>query len=99
MPKLANNVLELIGGTPLVKYNKLPAPGSANVYGKHEGLNPGGSVKDRIGLSMIEDAEERGDLKPGGVIIEPTSGNTGIALAMVAAFKGYRCILVMPDTL
>ena len=99
MPKLANNVLELIGGTPLVKYNKLPAPGSANVYGKHEGLNPGGSVKDRIGLSMIEDAEERGALKPGGVIVEPTSGNTGIALAMVAAFKGYRCILVMPDTL
>jgi len=99
MAKCVDNVLELIGDTPLVKYNKLPAPGSANVYGKHEGLNPGGSVKDRIGVSMIEDAEERGALKPGGTIVEPTSGNTGIALAMVAAFKGYRCILVMPDTL
>ena len=99
MAKCVDNVLELIGDTPLVKYNRLPAPGSANVYGKHEGLNPGGSVKDRIGLSMIEDAEEQGALKPGGTIVEPTSGNTGIALAMVAAFKGYRCVLVMPDTL
>ncbi len=99
MAKCANNVLELIGDTPLVKYNKLPAPGSAAVYGKHEGLNPGGSVKDRIGLSMIEDADERGVLKPGGTIVEPTSGNTGIALAMVAAFKGYRCMLTMPDTM
>jgi len=99
MAKLANNVLELIGDTPLVKYNRLPRPGSADVYGKHEGMNPGGSVKDRICLSMVEDAEERGVLKPGGVLVEPTSGNTGIGLALVAAVKGYRTILTMPETM
>jgi len=99
MAKLANNVLELIGDTPLVKYNRLPKPGSANVYGKHEGMNPGGSVKDRICLAMIEDAEKKGLLKPGGVIVEPTSGNTGIGLAMVAAVKGYQTVLTMPETM
>ncbi len=99
MAKLANNVLELIGDTPLVKLNRLPGPDSANVYGKHEGMNPGGSVKDRICLSMIEDAEKRGVLKPGGTIVEPTSGNTGIGLALVAAVKGYRAILTMPETM
>jgi len=99
MAKLANNVLELIGDTALVKYNRLPKPGSASVYGKHEGMNPGGSVKDRICLSMIEEAEERGVLAPGGVIVEPTSGNTGIGLALVAAVKGYRTVLTMPETM
>lgn len=99
MSKRANNILELIGDTPLVRYNRLPRPGSATVWGKHEGANPGGSVKDRICLSMILAAEEEGKLKPGATIIEPTSGNTGIGLAMVAAVKGYRCILTMPDTM
>ncbi|MBM3501465.1 MAG: cysteine synthase A [Armatimonadetes bacterium] len=99
MSKRADNILELIGDTPLVRYNRLPASGSAAVWGKHEGLNPGGSVKDRICLSMILDAEEQGLLRPGGTIIEPTSGNTGIGLAMVAAVKGYRCILTMPETM
>ncbi len=99
MSKRADNVLKLIGGTPLVRYNRLPAPGSAAVWGKHEGMNPGGSVKDRICLAMVLDAEERGALKPGGTIIEPTSGNTGIGLAMVAAVRGYRCVLTMPETM
>jgi len=99
MSKLANSVLELIGDTPLVRYNRLPKPGSAAVYGKHEGYNPGGSVKDRICLAMVEDAEERGLLKPGGTIVEPTSGNTGIGLALVAAVKGYHTILTMPETM
>jgi cysteine synthase A len=99
MARRVDNILGLIGDTPLVRYNRLPAPGSAAVYGKHEGLNPGGSVKDRICLAMVLDAEEKGLLKPGGTIIEPTSGNTGIGLAMVAAVKGYRCILTMPETM
>ncbi len=99
MAQVANTVLELIGDTPLVRYNRLPKPGSAAVYGKHEGMNPGGSVKDRICLAMIEDAEERGALKPGGVIVEPTSGNTGIGLALVAAVKGYHAIMTMPETM
>ncbi|MGQ9730095.1 MAG: cysteine synthase A [Candidatus Zipacnadales bacterium] len=99
MAKCVDNILHLIGDTPLVKYRRLPEPGSANVYGKHEALNPGGSVKDRICFAMIEDAEARGVLKPGGTIIEPTSGNTGIGLAMVAVVKGYRCILTMPETM
>ena len=93
------HVLELIGHTPLVRLNRLPPPGAAQVWAKLERFNPGGSVKDRIGLAMIEAAEAAGQLKPGDVIVEPTSGNTGIGLAMVAAVKGYRCILVMPDTL
>ena len=99
MARRVDSILEVIGDTPLVKYNRLPAAGSANVYGKHEGLNPGGSVKDRICLAMVEEAEEQGLLKRGGTIIEPTSGNTGIGLAMVAAVKGYRCVLTMPETM
>ena len=95
----ADTVLELIGCTPVVRLQRMPAPGSATVWAKLERANPGGSVKDRIGLSMVEAAERDGLLKPGGVIVEPTSGNTGIGLAMVAAVKGYRLILTMPDTL
>jgi cysteine synthase A len=92
-----DSVLELIGGTPLVRLRKLPRPGGAAVVAKVESRNPGGSVKDRIALAMIEDAERTGVLKPGGTIVEPTSGNTGIGLAMVAAVKGYRLILTMPE--
>src|SRR5213594_2142204 len=91
------SVLELIGGTPLVRLRKLPKPGGAVVAAKVESRNPGGSVKDRIALAMIEEAERTGALKPGGTLVEPTSGNTGIGLAMVAAVKGYRLILTMPD--
>jgi cysteine synthase A len=86
----ADTVLGLIGYTPAVRLQRMSAPGSATVWAKLEQANPGGSVKDRIGLSMIEAAERDGLLKPGGVIVEPTSGNTGIGLAMVAAVKGYR---------
>ncbi len=88
----------LIGGTPLVDLSAL-AGASARVLGKYEATNPGGSVKDRIALSMIEAAERDGSLKPGGTIIEPTSGNTGVGLAMLAAARGYRMILVMPETM
>ncbi len=97
MRKVVNNVLELIGNTPLVRLNRLPREGSATVLCKLESLNPAGSVKDRIALSMIEDAEARGLLHPGATIVEPTSGNTGIGLAMVAAVKGYHLILTMPE--
>ncbi len=96
-PKVAASVLELVGNTPLVRLNKLPKPGGASVLAKVESLNPGGSVKDRIAVSMVEDAERRGLVKPGSTIVEPTSGNTGIGLAMVAAVRGYRLILTMPD--
>ena len=96
-PKVAASVLELVGNTPLVRLNKLPKPGGASVLAKVESLNPGGSVKDRIAVSMVEDAERRGLLKPGSTMVEPTSGNTGIGLAMVAAVRGYRLILTMPD--
>jgi len=95
--RFADNVLELIGRTPVVRLNRLPKPDGAAVVAKVESLNPGGSVKDRIALSMVEDAERRGVLKPGGTIVEPTSGNTGIGLALAAAVKGYRLILTMPD--
>jgi len=95
----AETILDLVGDTPLVRLNRLPVDGSAEVWAKLERFNPGGSVKDRIGKAMIEAAEESGLLKPGDIIVEPTSGNTGIGLAMVAAVKGYRLILVMPDTL
>jgi cysteine synthase A len=95
--KIAASVLELIGRTPMVRLNRLPRPGGARVVAKLESLNPGGSVKDRIALAMLEAAEGRGVLKPGSTIVEPTSGNTGIGLAMAAAVKGYRLILTMPD--
>ena len=92
-----NSLVETIGDTPHVRINRLF--GDREVWIKSERSNPGGSIKDRIALSMIEDAETKGILKPGGVIIEPTSGNTGIGLAMVAAVKGYRLILVMPESM
>ena len=95
---IANNILEKIGGTPLVRINKLNE-GGAEVLVKVESFNPGGSVKDRIALAMIQAAEEAGQLKPGALIIEPTSGNTGIGLAFVAAVKGYHLILTMPETM
>ena len=94
----ANNVLETIGRTPHIRINRLFGEG-ANVWVKSERGNPGGSIKDRIALAMVEDAERRGLLQPGGTIIEPTSGNTGVGLAMVAAVKGYKLILVMPDSM
>ncbi len=94
-----NNITELVGNTPIVKLNKIVEDGSATVWVKLEYFNPAGSVKDRIGLNMIEDAEKRGVLKPGDTIIEPTSGNTGIGLAFVAAQRGYRLILTMPETM
>ena len=94
----AANVLETIGNTPHIRVNRLFGA-SANVWIKSERANPGGSIKDRIALSMVEDAEATGKLKPGGTIIEPTSGNTGIGLAMVAAVKGYPLVLVMPDSM
>ena len=93
------NIVESVGRTPLVKLGRLAEAGSATIYAKLESFNPCSSVKDRIGRAMIEAAERDGRLKPGMTIIEPTSGNTGIALAMVAAARGYKCILVMPDTM
>lgn len=97
--RVAGSITELIGNTPLVKLNRIVDENSADIYLKLEFFNPGSSVKDRIALAMIEDAEQKGILKPGDTIIEPTSGNTGIGLAMVAAAKGYRAILVMPETM
>ena len=99
MTKIANSITELIGNTPIVKLNNLPTPNSADVYVKLEFFNPGSSVKDRIALSMIEAAEAAGLLKPGYTIVEPTSGNTGIGLAMVGAARGYKVVVVMPDTM
>jgi cysteine synthase A len=95
--KVADSVLDLIGGTPLVRLRRLPKAGGAAVLAKVESRNPGGSVKDRIAVAMVEDAERRGVLKPGGTIVEPTTGNTGIGLALVAAVKGYRLIITMPE--
>ncbi len=97
MARLVSSALDLIGETPLVRLHRLVKPGWAMVLGKLESLNPGGSVKDRIALAMIEEAEREGRLKPGDTIVEPTSGNTGVGLAMVAAVKGYRLILTMPE--
>ncbi|WP_190279438.1 cysteine synthase A [Ornithinibacillus gellani] len=96
--RVANDITGLIGQTPIVKLRQTDE-NSAEIYAKLEFMNPGSSVKDRIALSMVEAAEEAGELKPGDTIIEPTSGNTGIGLAMVAAAKGYRAVLVMPDTM
>jgi cysteine synthase len=92
-----DNICQLIGRTPIVRLNRIPKDGFAEMLVKLESFNPGGSVKDRIGLNMIERAEQEGRLKPGGTIVEPTSGNTGIGLAVVAAAKGYRVILTMPE--
>jgi cysteine synthase A len=96
--KCATDVLQLIGATPIVRLNRVVTPGGAEVWAKFEAANPGGSVKDRIALAMVEAAEASGALVPGGTIVEPTSGNTGIGLAMVAAVKGYRLIVTMFDT-
>jgi len=93
------DILSLIGNTPIVKLNHIPHIENAEIWAKLEGFNPGGSVKDRIALSMIEAAEKDGRLKPGSTIIEPTSGNTGIGLGIVAAVKGYKLILTMPETM
>ena len=99
MSKIVNSVADLVGRTPIVKLNSVTGENEGNVYVKLEFFNPGSSVKDRLALAMIEAAEKDGTLKPGGTIIEPTSGNTGIGLAMIAAAKGYRAILVMPETM
>jgi len=91
------NVLELVGNTPLIKLNRVSADVDADIYVKLESMNPGGSVKDRIGAAIIDNAEKRGDLKPGGTIVEATSGNTGIGLALVAAVRGYKIIFTIPN--
>ena len=92
-------ITELIGGTPLVRLNRLSRDGAATIYAKVESFNPGGSVKDRICLNMINEAERQGRLKPGSTIVEPTSGNTGIGLALICAVRGYKLILVMPESM
>lgn len=97
--RVANSITDLIGQTPIVKLNRITGEDYADVYLKLEFMNPGSSVKDRIALAMLESAEEKGELKPGDTFVEPTSGNTGIGLAMVAAAKGYQAVLVMPDTM
>jgi cysteine synthase A len=96
---ISADILEQIGNTPLVRLAQLEEPGSAAIYGKVEAFNPGGSIKDRICLAMIEAAERDGSLKPGGAVVEPTSGNTGIGLSMVCAVKGYKLVLTMPETM
>lgn len=96
-PQIHNHVLELIGNTPLVRLNALPQPGGAQLVAKVEYFNPGGSVKDRIATKMIEAAERDGSLQPGGTIVEPTSGNTGVGLAIAAQQRGYKCIFICPD--
>src|SRR4051794_27864447 len=95
--KYAQTILDLIGGTPLVRLNRVTAGVEATILAKVEYLNPGGSSKDRIAVKIIDDAEQRGLLKPGGTIVEPTSGNTGVGLALVAQQRGYRCVFVLPD--
>lgn len=97
--QIANSVADLVGNTPLVKLNHATGPNDANVYVKLEYMNPGSSVKDRLALAMVEKAEKDGILKEGSTLIEPTSGNTGIGLAMIAAAKGYKSVIVMPDTM
>jgi cysteine synthase A len=97
--KIANNVTELVGNTPLVRLNRITGDAVATVVAKLEFYNPAHSVKDRIGVSMINAAEKAGKIHPDTIILEPTSGNTGIALAMVCAARGYKCILIMPETM
>lgn len=97
--KIYQSIVDTIGNTPIVKLNRVVPEGAADVYVKLEFFNPAGSIKDRIGLSMVEQAEKDGQLKPGGTIVEPTSGNTGIGLAVVAAAKGYHLIITMPETM
>jgi cysteine synthase len=97
--RVYDDVTQLIGRTPVVRLSRTTAPNEATILAKIEFFNPGGSVKDRIGLAMIEDAEKDGRLKPGMTVVEPTSGNTGVALAMVCAVKGYRCVLTMPESM
>src|SRR5687768_6617481 len=97
--KIYDNITELIGNTPLVRLNRVVPEGAAEVVVKLESFNPLSSVKDRISISMVEEAERAGEIKPGDTIVEATSGNTGIGLAFVAAAKGYKCMLVMPDTM
>ena len=99
MENIKNSVLETVGNTPVVRIGKLNVDGAAEVLVKIESGNPGGSVKDRVGIAMVETAEQQGILKPGALIVEPTSGNTGIGLAVAAAVKGYKLILTMPDTM
>ena len=99
MTNAAENILRTIGGTPLVAISGKINKGAARILAKMEFFNPGGSVKDRIALGMVENAERSGKIKPGDTIIEPTSGNTGVGLALVAAVKGYRLILTMPETM
>ena len=96
--RIYNNIVETIGDTPLVRLNRVVPEGAAEVLVKLDWFNPGGSVKDRIGYSMIDEAEKRGELKPGMTIVEPTSGNTGIGLALVAAARGYKLVAILPDT-
>lgn len=97
MAKIYNSIVETIGNTPIIKLKSIPAKSIHEFYVKLEYFNPGGSVKDRIAVALIEGAEKRGELKPGGTIVEATSGNTGLGLAFVAASKGYKCIFIMPD--
>lgn len=99
MGQTYKEITELIGGTPLVRLNRFSRDGAATIYAKVESFNPGGSVKDRICLNMINEAERQGRLKPGSTIVEPTSGNTGIGLALISAVRGYRLILVMPESM
>ena len=97
--RVVNNIAELIGNTPIIKLNTIAGPDDAEIYLKLESFNPGGSVKDRIGYAMLVEAEKQGKLKPGDTLVEPTSGNTGIGLAMMAAAKGYKVVLCMPETM
>lgn len=97
MSRIVENVLQLVGDSPLVRLNRIPGDGAATILAKAESQNPAGSIKDRIAVAMVDDAERAGKLRPGDTLVEPTSGNTGIGLAMVAAVRGYRLILTMPD--